>query len=143
MATEAQPKYEDGISEAAACEIVRQWAGAFNRRDVDALVALADPEIEFHPSILVGARRTYVGHDGLRRWVEDVKATHIEHTVEISRARRSSSGDVVLTGKLFAGGKPVGPFSMRFRLRGGRVIDAASYLSEESVLIALGHIDAD
>lgn len=143
MAAAADPKPPERISDAAACDVVRQWAGAFNRRDVDALAALADPGIEFHPSILVGARRTYVGHDGLRTWVEDVKATQIEHTVEVSDARRSASGDVVLTGKLLAGGEMVGPFSMRFRLKGGKVIDASSYLSGEAVLIALGHIDAD
>lgn len=53
-------------------EIGRDFTDAFNRRDADGLVALADPAIEFCPTELVGSRRAYHGHEGLRQWVADL-----------------------------------------------------------------------
>ena len=59
---------------------------AFNRRDAGALVALADPRIKWHPSSLVGASRTYLGH-----WRLDVVAELEEygarHQVRVCEVR--------------------------------------------------------
>jgi len=38
---------------------------AFNRRDAETFVALADPSIEFHSTLLVGEDNSYHAHDGL------------------------------------------------------------------------------
>lgn len=46
---------------------------AFNRHDVDALVSLADPDVEFRSS-LAAFEGAYHGHDGIRRYMEDIEA---------------------------------------------------------------------
>src|SRR5919197_3675317 len=56
----------------ANVEIVRGVHEAFNRRDVDAILAVWDQDAEFRPvmSALEGA--VYHGHEGLRRWMREV-----------------------------------------------------------------------
>jgi ketosteroid isomerase-like protein len=53
-------------------EIVRGVHRAFNGRDVEAIVAVWDEQAEFMPvmSALEGA--VYLGHEGLRRWMQEV-----------------------------------------------------------------------
>lgn len=41
--------------------LVDGFVDAFNRRDADAFVALMDPEVAFHPTVLVGDRGVYGG----------------------------------------------------------------------------------
>jgi hypothetical protein len=127
--------------EDAACAMGRRWVEAFNRRDADALIVLADAEIAFHPTPLAGARRTYHGHEGLRSWLADVAATGLRHTVEATAIRRSSSGELVVSGEIFHDGEVVSPFSMRFRLRDARFVEAWAYLSDEALLNLLGRLD--
>ena len=54
-------------------ELVYKANDAFNRRDLDALLALADPEIEYFPRIpeLEGGG-PYRGHAGIRAWWESM-----------------------------------------------------------------------
>lgn len=136
--TQVQEGRED-----AACEMGRRWIEAFNRRDADALIALAGAEIAFHPTPLAGARRTYRGHEGLRLWLADVAATGLRHTVEATVIRRSSSGELVVSGEILHDGEVVSPFSMRFRLRDARFVEAWAYLSDEALLNLLGRLDPD
>jgi ketosteroid isomerase-like protein len=69
---------------------------AFNRRDIDAMLALVDPEIVFAPvsARLIGDGSDYRGHDGLRRYLRDV-ATHWRH-LEVTPAHVRSAGDAVV-----------------------------------------------
>ncbi|MGP0102503.1 MAG: nuclear transport factor 2 family protein [Solirubrobacteraceae bacterium] len=127
----------------AVCELGRRWVEAFNRRDADALIGLADDEIEFHPTLLAGARRTYHGHAGLRLWLEDVAATSFEHRAEATVVRCSSSGELVISGNIVVGDEAVSPFSMRFRAKDGKFVEAWAYLSDEALLSSLGRLDAD
>jgi hypothetical protein len=52
--------------------LVRQWARAVNERDRDTLVELSQRDITLHP-LQVGLSGHYVGHDGLRRWIDDMQ----------------------------------------------------------------------
>ena len=45
-------------------DVVRRWLDAANRQDVDALLALSDPDIE-----VVGPRGSARGHQALREWL--------------------------------------------------------------------------
>ncbi len=54
-------------------EGVHRVYDAFNRRDLDAFLALMDPEVEFTtPLIQMGGDLRYRGHDGIRQWWGDV-----------------------------------------------------------------------
>ena len=57
-------------------ELFIRAADAFNRRDLEALIAYCDPEIEFRSRIieLEGGGDPYRGHDGIRKWWEDLFA---------------------------------------------------------------------
>lgn len=55
-------------------ELVRAGIDATNRNDVEAVLALLDPEVEFHIAVGLGNAGTYHGHDGYRQgfggWIE-------------------------------------------------------------------------
>jgi len=56
-------------------EAFKRAADAFVRRDIDAILAEYDPEIEWHPGVaglLAGEKMVYRGHDGLRQLQEDL-----------------------------------------------------------------------
>jgi ketosteroid isomerase-like protein len=54
-------------------EIHRRALEAFNAHDLEAFVALCDPEIEFHSTFAAVGGARYRGHDGLRRWHRDLE----------------------------------------------------------------------
>ena len=67
---------------------------AFNRRDLEAALALMDDDVEFG-SRLAGMEGGYRGHRGVRRWWETIRETSPDRIIEIVEAR--DIGDVTLT----------------------------------------------
>lgn len=53
-------------------ELHRHALEAYNARDVEAYIALCDPQIELRSVIAAVGGGVYHGHDGLRRYVEDL-----------------------------------------------------------------------
>jgi hypothetical protein len=120
-------------------KIGRQFADAFNRRDAEGLVALSHPEIEFHPTSLVGTRRRYDGHDGLRRWVEELGASEIEHQVHVREVRVLENNGFLVLSELLLDGKLVSPGAMIARLgEEGTIVEARSFLTDEEMLRQVG-----
>jgi ketosteroid isomerase-like protein len=58
------------VSEAA--DVVRSAFERFNAGDIDGLMELLDPDVEFHELPMIPGSGTYVGRDGVRRWAETV-----------------------------------------------------------------------
>ena len=56
-------------------------ADAFNRRDLDASLALADEDVEAIPRV-GGMEGGYHGHDGTRRWWTDLLGAFPDFSVE-------------------------------------------------------------
>lgn len=52
-------------------ELFRRTIEAYNARDLDGFMALFDPDVEFHSSF-AGVGAVYHGHEGLRRWHQDL-----------------------------------------------------------------------
>jgi ketosteroid isomerase-like protein len=52
-------------------QLMRRFNDAFNARDIDAMLAICDPSIEFHSAFAAVGGAVYHGHDGLRRWHKD------------------------------------------------------------------------
>jgi ketosteroid isomerase-like protein len=67
-------------------ELVYRAHDAFNRRDIDALRALSDPDMEFIPA-LVELEGPYRGHDALRRWRENVLGAFPDFSGEVEEVR--------------------------------------------------------
>ena len=100
-------------------ELVYEANEAFNRRDLDALLALADPDIEWFPRIVeLEGGGPYRGHDGVRRWWESLLAVAPDFRSEVEEVR--DLGDITV---------------VRVRLRGH---GAASGASMEQTIWQLG-----
>ena len=61
---------------------------AFNRRDLDAYLALIDPEVELTPRIMeLEGGSYYRGHDGVREWWRTLFAVFPDFSTEILEVR--------------------------------------------------------
>jgi ketosteroid isomerase-like protein len=108
-------------------EIVRQVFAAFERRDVEAVVALSAPEIVFEPvtSRLAAGGHPYRGHEGMRHYFEDVSRVWQELRPSPEAFHEGADGLVVATGRVYAWG--VGrvidsPAGWLWRLRDGKLV---------------------
>ena len=63
--------YAVGVSEQNV-ELHRRVLEAFNRRDVEAMIAYSDPSVEYHPVLSAIGVTVYHGHEGLRSWFEQL-----------------------------------------------------------------------
>jgi ketosteroid isomerase-like protein len=113
----------------AAQETVLELFTAFAARDAPAAIAVLHPDVEFYPQPtgeLAGRRQPYRGHDGFRRYLEDVDRVWDEFEVDPADFRVAGAG-VICFGH--ATGRPRGSAERRrvpviwvFRLREGLVV---------------------
>ena len=75
-------------------ELACRALDAFNRRDLDALLALADDEVEAVP-LAAAMDGSYHGHEGMRRWVENWLGAFPDWNIEVVEVR--DLGDVTVT----------------------------------------------
>jgi len=119
-------------------QIGRQFVDAFNRRNVEDLIELTDEAIEFHPTSLVGARRRYDGHEGLRTWVAQLGESQIEHQVRIKEIRPTDGGFLVLS-EVLLDGELVSPSAMLARVNeAGLIVEARAFLTDPETLRQVG-----
>ncbi|MGH2962289.1 MAG: nuclear transport factor 2 family protein [Solirubrobacterales bacterium] len=123
----------------------RRGVEAYNRRDVEALIADADPGIEWHPAILVrlgGKSTVYRGHDGLRELLIDTDDTVAEIHVEFPEVR--DLGDRVLgLGRIRTRGRASGivteaPLGCLADFRDEKLTRVQTYLDPREALEAAG-----
>jgi ketosteroid isomerase-like protein len=88
-------------------EPVRRFADAVNARDPEGALAVSHPEIEFL-SVLAVSGRAYRGHEGVRRYFEDVAAAWAEWRVELHRITEGPDGRVVIVMTMHFRGKESG-----------------------------------
>jgi ketosteroid isomerase-like protein len=67
-------------------ELANRVYEAVNRRDLDAVLDLMDPEVEFM-SILVAVEGGYHGHAGVRRWWESIFDILPDYAVKVDGVR--------------------------------------------------------
>jgi ketosteroid isomerase-like protein len=76
-------------------ELLYRAQAAFNRRDIDAALALYDPDVEFIPRTLeLEGGDPYRGHDGVRSWLENLFGVFPDFSTEIDEVR--DLGDVTV-----------------------------------------------
>ncbi len=69
-------------------ERARHAFDAFNRRDIDALLALVDPEAEIATRFMeMEGDSHYRGHDGVRKWWRDLLAVFPDFSMEVLELR--------------------------------------------------------
>jgi ketosteroid isomerase-like protein len=122
-------------------EVVKAMFAAFASRDLETVLDLADPDIEFTAVTGEHAGRTdpYQGHAGLRQYFRDVSAVWEE--LRLTPREFRPAGDLVLvTGKVSArsrGRSVTGSTGWIWRVRGGKVVYGKVYASAADAMAAL------
>ena len=124
-------------------ELVHRGAEAFNRRDLDAFVALCDPDVEFFSRLAeLEGGGPYRGHDGMRSWWQNFFGVWLNVSAEIEDIR--DAGDVTVTRMRFRGHgiESDAPWEQTHwqvaEWRQGKVIRLRAFLSEAEALEAAG-----
>jgi ketosteroid isomerase-like protein len=117
---------------------------AFNRRDLDAVLELADDEVEVETR-LVAMEGGYHGHDGVRRWWRDFLDVFPDYIVEVVEVQ--DLGDVTLghlrgRGHGTASATPVvETYWQPIRWREGRCVWWRNLPTEAEALEAAGRLE--
>ena len=86
-------------------EQLHRMTAALNRHDIDGVLALIDPDVEFMPRLVeVDGGGSLRGHDGMRSWWENVFGVWPDFKSEIEEVRDL---DVVVFARLRLSGQGV------------------------------------
>lgn len=90
--------------------MVQRLFEAFNRRDIEAALALCHPEVEFLPvtAQLANQNQPYVGHAGMRRYFEHVERTWDDLRVTASEFHGDRDSEFIVVGRVVARSKERG-----------------------------------
>ena len=124
-------------------ELVGELIAAVERQDLPRLIELTDPEVEWHSFLAeLGEGGVYHGHDGMRRYVRDLKdaweflSTDVDDTLAVGTV-------VLVVGQLHYRGKGSGvetrsPAGYLVKFREGRVVYMRAFRDPEHALEAVG-----
>lgn len=118
--------------------VARALVDAFNSRDPDAWIAVFHPDVRFAPSLLVGGRSLYTGHEGVLHYLKQVERDGTGHRSRVRLVRAWDAERFVVFTEVLLGDKVVSPAAVIVRLCDGRIIESTTYLSDEGTLDALG-----
>lgn len=124
-------------------ERVHQAYDAVNRRDLDALLALMDPEVELTARFMeLEGDPYYRGHDGVRRWWRTLLGIFPDFSTEVLDVRDLGDSLVVavrVRGHGLEGGAPFEELLWQaVRLRDGKATWWRNFTSETEALEAAG-----
>jgi ketosteroid isomerase-like protein len=94
-------------SESARVELVRRLYETFAERDLDAMLALTTPDVEFFPQVtasMVKRTEPYRGHEGLRAYFEDAHRVWRELEI-IPQSFRDLGDQVLVFGRVYGRGE--------------------------------------
>jgi ketosteroid isomerase-like protein len=121
-------------------ELARRAWDAVSRRDLDAFLALMDPEVVLVPRILAVEGGALHGHDGIREWWESIFSVFPDFDAEVIGVR--GVGDMTIS-NVRAHGRGEGsdtPFEDAIwvvsELRDGKVLRWQTFPSEAEALEA-------
>ena len=117
------------------------FADAVNSGDTERVLACVDPEIRFEP-LRAGTEGAFVGHEGMRRFLQDTQESFDLFRVNISEVIEIEDG-VIGIGMLRIRGKASGietevPGAAVTRFRNGLVVDFKDYGDRRKALEAAG-----
>ena len=118
------------------------FAVAITTDDREAALALCHPEIEFVSMLGIGGR-SYLGHDGIREYFQDIESAWAEWNVDVERVAEAADGRVAIVMTMRARGKESGlELTQRtahvWTLRDGRLLRNEHYREPEDALWELG-----
>jgi ketosteroid isomerase-like protein len=124
-------------------ELVYRVNDAVNRRDLDALLAVADPDVEYSPLIqALEGGRPFRGHAGIRSWWKNILDIAPDFTTDVEDVR--DLGDLTvarvrLRGHGLASGATIDRHAWQVaEWRGGKCVGWHTFDSEGAALDAVG-----
>ena len=124
-------------------ELAYRVADAFNRRDLDAVLALCDPDIEAHSRLAeLEGGRPYRGHEGVRSWWESLFAIVPDFSSAIEDVRDIGDSTVLQVRQRGHGVESDAPMDQRqwivVKWRANKAVLLRIYFSEAEALEAAG-----
>jgi ketosteroid isomerase-like protein len=86
-------------------EIVRAAAEAYERRDIPNVLDALDPDVELFPARAVLEGEAYRGHEGFKRFLEDMSEDWEEFTAHPEEYRELEDGRVLVLGRFSGRGR--------------------------------------
>ena len=122
-------------------ELLHQGVAAWNRRDLDGYLELADPEIEWYSGATRVEGGVYRGLEGMRRFWTDVYESFDELVTSIEEVREA--GEVVVGLGRLRGRSKVGvpvdtQYGLVLRCRDGLYVSGSDWFSHTEALEAAG-----
>jgi ketosteroid isomerase-like protein len=134
---------ESAVAEEIKVEIVRQALGAMADADLDALLRLFDPEIEYLPLTQAQVEgRGYRGHAGVREYFAE--AGDLWHEMyPVADSFSTNGDDVVVVGRCEFRGKgseidTATPMAWVFTVRGGKILRYRGFPTPAAARAAAG-----
>ena len=110
----------------------QSWLEAWNSPGAEPKFAISDPDIEVHAVTLGIEGRHYVGHDGLRQWMRDIRDRFGART-RAESVKPLGDDAVMITGTLLIddgfGGVEEQRFAMVVHLRDGKACWIGTFFS--------------
>jgi ketosteroid isomerase-like protein len=124
-------------------EVVRRIERAFNKGDVDAIVAELDPAVEWEEQPIPGIDPVYYGHEGVRRWAEAIMGQELR-ALQAHVEGFTEAGDAVIAStRIWGAGQSSGvEVQMHVQLvvtfREGKVARRQVFQTRQQALEAVG-----
>lgn len=125
-------------------QVVRRAFDAFTRRDVDAFLQIMDAEVELYlpeTAALAGEPSPYRGHDGVRRYFEQVEQVW-ERLEVFLHEYHEADGQVLVVGRVRSQGRDgrIGdtPAHWVWQIENGLITRASVYTDRDEALAAAG-----
>jgi ketosteroid isomerase-like protein len=126
-------------------EAFKRGAEAFNRRDVEGVLEVLDPDVEWHDvfTVMLGGEATIVrGHEGVRELIRDQDEVFAEFDAEYSEIRdlgqRLVAIGVIRTCGRGSGAETRSPLGTVVDFKNGKVILLRTFLDTRKALEAAG-----
>jgi ketosteroid isomerase-like protein len=119
-------------------DIIRRAWEAYERRDVEAVLEVLDPDVELFPARAVLEGMPYCGHEGFKKFLEDMMEDWEEFETKAEEFRQLDDGRVLVVGRFSATGKSGveldAPAAWTCEVEGGKIVRVRFYPSAESAI---------
>ena len=124
------------VTDDAAWMLAAAYIDAWNRRDREAWLDLLHAELEFRPTALVGTHVVYRGVDEAGRYFDALIASERPEQADVAGLQRLAPERFLMELELVVDGSAVATACVVFRVRGGKFVETAGYLSDAQTLTA-------
>jgi ketosteroid isomerase-like protein len=127
----------------ANVEIARRVIDAFNSRDVDAIFACVNPDVEWFPAMPVTIGGGLRGRKGIESYIREVSDTWEDYRVVVQDFRDLAEDRVLVLSRIEgrgagSGGLVDAAMGQIFDFRDGKIARVRTYLDHDKALEAVG-----